>query len=42
MQQGMTMHIQYKYEGVKYVCNQCDYQTGWKGDLASHMKKKHL
>ena len=43
MQQGMTMHIQYKYKdkGVKYACNQCDYQAGYRSNLTTHIQSQH-
>ena len=41
MQQGMTMHIQYKNEDVKYVCNQCDYQATRQKNLTTHIQSKH-
>ena len=43
MQQGMTMHIQYKHKdkGVKYACNQCEYQATTKSNLTIHTQSIH-
>ena len=41
MQQGMTMHIQSKHEGVKYACNQCDHQATRQSNLTQHIQSVH-
>ena len=30
-----------KHEGVKYACEQCDYQATTKFDLTRHIKSRH-
>ena len=30
-----------KKEGVRYFCNQCDYQAGYQSDLTRHIQSKH-
>ena len=37
---GLSKHNKSKHEGVKYDCNQCDYQ-GSKDALSFHLKKRH-
>ena len=37
----MKSHIKSKHEGVKYACNQCDYQASQRGHLTSHILYKH-
>ena len=39
---GLWNHTKSKHEGVKYACNQCDYQAGYQSNLHYHMKKEHL
>ena len=34
-------HIRSKHEGVKYSCNQCEYQATQQGDLKRHKQSKH-
>ena len=35
------VHIQVKHEGLKYACNQCDYQATTKGNMTIHIQNKH-
>ena len=37
----LTTHIQSKHEGVKYACNQCDYQAKQQGNLKIHIQSQH-
>ena len=37
----MKKHIQSKHEGIKYPCNQCDYQATKQGSLQTHIQSKH-
>ena len=30
-----------KYSGVKYSCDQCDYEDTKKGNILTHIKSKH-
>ena len=34
-------HIQSIHEGIKYVCNQCDYQATTQSNLTQHIEHKH-
>ena len=34
-------HTQGKHEGVKYPCSHCEYKTGLKSDLKTHIRHKH-
>ena len=34
-------HIRSVHEGVKYACNQCDYQATAQGSLTRHFQSKH-
>merc|ERR1711952_128939 len=36
----MTKHIQYKHEGVKYACNQCNYQATQQGHMRRHIHRR--
>ena len=38
----LTKHIQSKHKGIKYACNQCDYQATYKNNLTSHIKRNHF
>ena len=38
---GLWNHTKSIHEGVKYACNQCDYQTGYRGELTRHFQRKH-
>ena len=29
------------HEGVKYACDQCEYQASWQGNLKKHIDLKH-
>ena len=40
-QSNLTVHIKSKHEGVKYVCNQCDYQATSLDHLRVHIQSKH-
>ena len=35
-------HIQYKHEGVKYACKQCDKQFTTQSSLLTHIRSKHM
>ena len=37
----MLKHYRSKHEGVKYSCNQCDYQATQQDNLQSHISAKH-
>ena len=37
----LTKHIQYKHQGVKYSCDQCEYQSIYQSHLARHIDAKH-
>ena len=37
----MLKHYRSKHEGIKYPCNQCDYQATEKGNLQKHIQRKH-
>ena len=37
----MLAHYRSKHEGVKYPCNQCDYQATTRGHLQTHIQSKH-
>ena len=41
-QRGLWRHTKSKHEGVKYACNQCDYQAPRQDKLTIHVKRKHL
>ena len=34
-------HKKSQYEGVRYVCDQCDYRATHQGNLTSHKKSQH-
>ena len=38
---NLKTHIQAKHEGVKYACNQCDYQATQQAHLTTHIQAKH-
>ena len=38
---SLRRHAKAKHEGVKYDCNQCDFQSGYRADLTIHIKSKH-
>ena len=40
-EQPLRTHIKSKHEGVKYACNQCDYQATQQFNLTTHIKAKH-
>ena len=40
-QKRLTGHIQTKHEGVRYDCDQCDYQATQQGNLTVHIQTKH-
>ena len=37
----MVRHYRSKHEGIKYPCNQSDYQATEKGSLQRHIQSKH-
>ena len=37
----MLRNYRSKHEGIKYPCNQCDYQATQQGDLKKHIQRKH-
>ena len=37
----LQRHYRSKHEGIKYPCNQCNYQATQKGDLKKHTQRKH-
>ena len=37
----LTTHIQSKHEGIKNVCDQCDYRATQKSHLITHIQSKH-
>ena len=39
-QTGLTYHKQSKHEGVRYVCNQCEYEATKQGNLTIHKQNK--
>ena len=39
---GVHRHIRSVHGGVKYACNQCDYQATRPDHLKSHLKRKHI
>ena len=38
---NMGKHYRSKHEGIKYPCNQCDYQATRKDHLKTHIQSKH-
>ena len=40
-QSNLQRHIQSQHEGIKYPCDQCDYQATEKNGLQKHNKSKH-
>ena len=38
---GQAWHIQSQHEGIKYACDQCDYQATTQGNLRVHIQSKH-
>ena len=38
---ALKMHKQSKHEGIKYSCEQCDYEATMKANLLRHLKSKH-
>ena len=38
---SMVTHYRSKHEGVKYPCNQCDYQATTQGNLQRHIQSQH-
>ena len=38
---GLWQHTKSQHEGVKYACNQCDYQAAERGNLKKHIKSQH-
>ena len=41
LKSDLFQHIKSKYEGVKYACDQCDYQATQQSYLKYHIKSKH-
>ena len=39
--QAMVTHYRSKHEGIKYSCNQCDYQATQQGNLQKHIQSVH-
>ena len=39
--QSLKIHQQSKHEGVRYVCNQCEYSATTRGDLKRHQESLH-
>lgn len=37
----MRLHIKAAHEGIKYDCDHCDYQSGYKNLLRAHIKRVH-
>ena len=37
----LVRHISIKHEGVKYSCDQCEYQSLHQGHLKRHISRKH-
>ena len=37
----LARHIQSEHQGVKFVCNQCEYQATFKGNLTKHIQSQH-
>ena len=40
-QQALYHHINIDHEGVKYACNQCNFQAILQGNLTKHLQSKH-
>ena len=40
-QTNLNTHIQGKHKGVKYACDQCDYQASNQFSLRNHIQSKH-
>ena len=40
-QESVQKNIQSKHEGIKYPCNQCDYQATHQSSLQTHIAAKH-
>ena len=38
---NLQTHIQSKHEGIKYPCNQCDYQATQQSNLQTHIQCIH-
>ena len=39
--QDLRRHIQSKHEGLRYACNQCEYQASYNSDLRKHIQSQH-
>ena len=37
----LKAHMKSEHEGVRYSCNECDYQAMTKGVLNKHQQRKH-
>ena len=37
----MKRHRRNRHEGIRFKCNYCDYDAGQKGNIKSHMDRKH-
>ena len=37
----LKVHKKSEHEGIKYLCDLCDYQTGRKYDLKKHIQAMH-
>ena len=38
---NMLQHYRSVHQGIKYPCNQCDYQATKRGNLQKHIQRKH-
>ena len=38
---SLNAHIGSKHDGVKFSCNDCEYETAWRSTLRKHKKMKH-
>ena len=38
---SLWTHKKFVHEGVKYSCDQCEYQAGQKDNLKAHKRTKH-
>ena len=39
---NLAEHKRAVHEGVKYPCEQCNYQATSKGNLAKHQRNRHI
>ena len=37
----LLKHVESKHEGVKFLCDQCNYKATQKGHLKAHIQSKH-